>query len=167
MKKEGIIVIGSGLLLATLIYLAPRFSTTAVEKNTEATAENHNHSPDSLEIMVQQAVEMLNTGSAPPMQAIGLLRKVVEIEPNHVNGNFYLGYFSIMSGQFDKAKERLSIVLQALPEHADALLLMAQANKGLGQNEEAKAHLKKCLAANPSTETKGQAEALLAEIEKL
>lgn len=44
---------------------------------------------------------------------------------------------------------------------------MAQANKGLGQNEEAKAHLKKCLAANPSTETKGQAEALLAEIEKL
>ena len=101
------------------------------------------------------------------MQAIGLLRKVLDIEPKHINANFYLGYFSIMSGQFDKAEERLSVVIERLPDNADALFLMAQAKKGLGDSESAKVYLTKCLESNPIEETKQQATALLNEIDSI
>jgi len=164
LKKEGYIAIVIAVIIAVAMYFIPRSpEPSTMEDGHEHTTEQ----PDSLEVMVAQAVEMLNTGTAPPMQAIGLLRKVLDIEPKHINANFYLGYFSIMSGQFDKAEERLSVVIERLPDNADAYFLMAQAKKGLGDIPSAKEYLSKCLENNPIEETKQQATALLNEIDSI
>lgn len=158
MKREGYIAISIAVVLAVVLYLVPYSpsSTSTEHEHTEATEQ-----PDSLEIMVAEAVEMLQSGSAPPMQAIGLLRKVVEIDPDHGSGNFYLGYFSVMSGQFDKAVERLETVLRVYPQNADAMLLMAQAKQGLGDREAAVKYAQQCLDSQPVPETKAKAKELL------
>jgi len=164
LKKEGYIAIFVAVVIAITMYFIPR------SPEPVGIVDQHEHAAeqsDSLEVMVAQAVEMLNTGSAPPMQAIGLLRTVLDIEPTHINGNFYLGYFSIMSGQFEKAEERLSVVIDRLPENADALFLMAQAKNGLGNQESAKEYLHRCLQSDPIEETKQQATALLNEINNI
>lgn len=160
MKREGYIVISLAVLVAVALYMMPRSPKAApIAEEVSMTS-----GPDSLEIMVQEAVQMMQTGSAPPMQAIGQLRKVVEIDPDHGSANFYLGYFSIMSGQYERAEQRLSVVLEVFPENADAHFLMAQAKMGLGQNEEAKESLQSCLDLEPEAETKAGAEELLKKL---
>lgn len=162
MKREGYIAIVLAAFVGLALYFAPRSPKPIALDETES---GHQHAQatqvDSLETMVQQAVEMLQSGSAPPMQAIGMLRKVVEIDPDHGSGNFYLGYFSVMSGQYDKAVSRLETVLRVYPQNADAMLLMAQAKMGLGDRESAKEYAEKCLETNPVPDTKVQAEELL------
>lgn len=149
------------MVLAVVLYFVPHSPSPSLADHQHAEASEQ---PDSLEVMVAEAVEMLNSGSAPPMQAIGLLRKVVEIDPDHGSGNFYLGYFSVMSGQYDKAVERLETVLRVYPQNADAMLLMAQAKLGLGDQEAAKKYAQQCLDSQPVPETKAKANELLTSL---
>ena len=162
MKKEGYIVISLAALIATAAYFSPRSSS-----KDEAVDHVHSDGPveeaDSLELMVQEAVAMMQEGG-PPMQAIGMLRKVVEIEPDQASANFYLGYYSIMSGQYEKAIGRLETVLRAYPENSDAHFLMAQAQNGIGDREKSITFLNSCLKLGPTQETKRGAEILLAEL---
>lgn len=76
-------------------------------------------------------------GSTEPMKGITLLRSVIESEPDNVPALILLGRFSIMSGQFDKAKERLDQALTLSPSNAEALFFMAITQQGLGNNEKA------------------------------
>ncbi|HUH75247.1 MAG TPA: tetratricopeptide repeat protein [Chitinophagales bacterium] len=76
-------------------------------------------------------------GSIEPMKGITLLREVTNEDPNNVSALILLGRFSIMSGQFDKAKERLDQVLAINPNNAEAIFFMAIAQQGLGNNEKA------------------------------
>jgi cytochrome c-type biogenesis protein CcmH/NrfG len=162
LKKEGYIVICLAALIAAAAYFAPRSSS-----EDKATAHVHTDVPageaDSLELMVQEAVALMQEGG-PPMQAIGLLRKVVEIEPDQASANFYLGYYSIMSGQYEKAVGRLQTVLRVYPDNSDAHFLMAQAQNGIGDREKAITFLNTCLELGPTQETKRGAEILLAEL---
>ncbi|NBR83551.1 MAG: hypothetical protein EBT52_07465 [Flavobacteriia bacterium] len=161
MKKEGYIVISLAALIAAAAYFSPRSSSD------EADGHVHSDAPlqeaDSLELMVQEAVALMQEGG-PPMQAIGMLRKVVEIEPDQASANFYLGYYSIMSGQYEKAVGRLETVLRVYPDNSDAHFLMAQAQNGIGDLEKAITFLNSCLELGPTQETKRGAEILLAEL---
>lgn len=76
-------------------------------------------------------------GSTEPMKGISLLREVIAEEPDNVPALILLGRFSIMSGQFDKAKERLDQALLFSPSNAEALFFMAITQQGLGNNEKA------------------------------
>ena len=149
-------------LIAAAAYFSPRSSS-----KDEAVGHGHSDAPlqeaDSLEVMVQEAVALMQEGG-PPMQAIGMLRKVVEIEPEQASANFYLGYYSIMSGQYEKAVGRLETVLRVYPDNSDAHFLMAQAQNGIGDREKAITFLNSCLELGPTKETKRGAEILLAEL---
>jgi len=162
LKKEGYIVISLAALIAAAAYFSPRSSS-----KDEAVGHVHSDAPlqeaDSLEVMVQEAVALMQEGG-PPMQAIGMLRKVVEIEPDQASANFYLGYYSIMSGQYEKAVGRLETVLRVYPDNSDAHFLMAQAQNGIGDLEKAITFLNSCLELGPTQETKRGAEILLAEL---
>ncbi|MBI1315272.1 tetratricopeptide repeat protein [bacterium] len=164
MKKPGIIAVLAAFVLAAVLYALPRTPQRPVEgSSANAASTAGSGSPDSLNAMVAEAVSRLERGEGSPMEAIGLLRKVVELDPNHLNANLYLGYFSVVSGQFEKALPRLEIVLQQEPRHSQALLLKGQALNGLGRKTEAKEMFQRCLETDPDPETEQLARAALSE----
>ena len=84
--------------------------------------------PEDLDIKVDLGVCMIEGASflgTPPMQGIGILKGVEQQDPENVKALINLGYFSIKSGQYEKAKERFDQVLKIDPEFADAHLYLA------------------------------------------
>ena len=79
----------------------------------------------------------------PPMEGIGILKKVEQQDPNNIKALVNLGYFAIKSGQFDKAEERFSQVLKIDPEFADAYLYLADMHERQKMYKEAIADLEK------------------------
>ncbi len=68
--------------------------------------------PDSLKL--QQAIELVN--GADPMAGIMQLRELVSKDSSNVDAQYYLGLFSVKSGQLDKAIERFDKVLLLRPD---------------------------------------------------
>lgn len=84
--------------------------------------------PEDLDIKVDLGVCMIEGASflgTPPMQGIGILKSVEQQDPNNIKALINLGYFSIKSGQFDKAQQRFDQVLKIDPKYADAYLYLA------------------------------------------
>lgn len=105
----------------------------AFEKATEL-------APNDLDIKVDLGVCMIEGASflgTPPMQGIGILKSVEQQDPNNVKALINLGYFSIRSGQFEKAQERFDQVLKIDPEYADAYLYLADLHEREKKFEEA------------------------------
>ncbi len=65
------------------------------------------------------------TGQAP-MRGIGILKQVVEEDPNNTNALMNLGYFALQSGQLDLAVERFEKVLEIDPTIHESLLYLAE-----------------------------------------
>lgn len=61
-----------------------------------------------------------------PMQGIMAIRQVVEKNPDNLYGQMMLGLGGIRSGQYDKAIERFTIVVNKQPHNAEALLYLAE-----------------------------------------
>lgn len=79
-----------------------------------------------------------------PMKGIGILREVAEKNPDFLDAQLTLANFSIKSGQFDKAIERMDKVLQRTPNEPKALFLMAVAYQSQGDNDKAIDLLRQC-----------------------
>lgn len=106
--------------------------------------------PDDIPLKLKTGAAYVE-GSAEPMKGISLLREVIEKDPNNVPALILLGRFSILSGQFDKAKERLDQALLIDPSNAEALFFMAITQEGLGNKEKAIELFEACkkLVGNP------------------
>jgi tetratricopeptide (TPR) repeat protein len=76
-------------------------------------------------------------GAGDPMQGIGLLRSILEVEPENIRAIMYLGYFSVKSGQYDKAAERFEQVLKIDPHHLDAYLYLGDVHESKGEKDKA------------------------------
>jgi cytochrome c-type biogenesis protein CcmH/NrfG len=68
--------------------------------------------PDSLKL--QQAVELVN--GTNPMAGITLLREMVAEDSTNAAAHYYLGLFSVKSGQLDKAIARFEKVIALRPD---------------------------------------------------
>lgn len=106
--------------------------------------------PDNLELKVKLGSAYVE-GSPEPMKGITLLREVVEKDPDNISALIMLGRFAILSGQYDKAKERFNQVLVLDPNNAEAIYFMAITQEGLGNIEKAIELLEACkkIVANP------------------
>jgi tetratricopeptide (TPR) repeat protein len=62
-----------------------------------------------------------------PMEGIGPIRQIAEKDPNNMFAQFVLGLGGIKSGQYDKAAERLSLVVQKQPDNLEAAINLAEA----------------------------------------
>ncbi len=91
-----------------------------------------------------QLADCLIEGKNEVMQGVLLLREVVDEEPENIPANIQLGRLSIVSGQFDKAKQRLNKVLSVEPENTEALYFLGETHVALEENEEAIAVFKRC-----------------------
>lgn len=75
--------------------------------------------------------------SETPMQGILMVREVADRNPANTYAQYTLGVGSLISGQLDKAIERLLKVVQYEPGNADAVLLLADTYEQQGDKTNA------------------------------
>lgn len=135
MKRNiGIILALSGAaLLIVLLYKAPIAPATEAVVETEGHSNTDGHT--ELEHKLEEAIEMVNGGE--PMAGITILRDLATEYPDEALPQFYLGLFSMQSGQFDKAVERFEKVIELDPKLLSAYTYLAEANIALGNQDRA------------------------------
>lgn len=72
-----------------------------------------------------------------PMNGIMMLRDVVKADPNHENGQLFLGLLSLQSGQLDKAIDRFEKVLVLDSQNFNVLLLLGRTYAETGNTKKA------------------------------
>lgn len=95
------------------------------------------------------------------MQGIQTLRKVLEIDPNHLEATFSLGMFSLQTGQFDKAEARFRKALELNPDFTEAQFQLAYALAEQGKKADARPLLEQVIRTGKSPELKQSARNLL------
>lgn len=86
--------------------------------------------PENTDAKISLA-NVLVQGTSQPMEGIKILREIEASDPGNVKVNQALGEFSLMSGQYDKAIERFSVVLQKDSLNLRSRYLLAEAYLGL------------------------------------
>ena len=72
-----------------------------------------------------------------PMQGIMLIREVAERDPSNMYAQYMLGVGGLMSGQLDRAIDRLSIVASKQPDNVEVKLMLAEAYEKKGDKQNA------------------------------
>ncbi len=76
-------------------------------------------------------------GTGTPMKGIMMLREVVNEDPRHENANLNLGFLSMKSGQYEKAVDRFSKVLEINPSRIDMYVYMGEGYLRMNNKEKA------------------------------
>ena len=72
-----------------------------------------------------------------PMKGIQLIREVADRDPGNMYAQFTLGMGAMMSGQLDRAIERLSVVNKAQPANLEVMIMLAEAYEQKGDKANA------------------------------
>ena len=72
-----------------------------------------------------------------PMEGIGMIREVVQRDPNNLFAQMTLGLGGVKSGQLDKAIEHFKVVVAKQPTNVEAVLNLAEAYDRHGDKAEA------------------------------
>lgn len=127
----------------------PANSASEGNTNMPATPESGHTGSDNLtgdpDAMVDDALQKLQTGELPPMQAVLRIRDIADKYPGNVKANFTLGALSMQTGQFEKAVGRFKTVLEKQPDNIEALKYLAQAQMQLGDTASARETFNKAL----------------------
>lgn len=109
MKRNQLIALVLAVVAAVVIISLPRtpYEAEVIEEVGTSSA---------LDAKVDEAVAIIQNGQGAPMQAIGMLLDVLKEDPNHEKALLWLGNFSMMSGQWDKAVDRFHQLSQLRPE---------------------------------------------------
>ncbi len=98
------------------------------------------------------------------MKGIMTIRRVLELNPDNINASLQLGYFSMQTGQFDKAVERFEQVLSINSDRQDARLGLAEALINLNRPSEAIPLLETVVQQSTDNKLRLQAGGLLDNI---
>lgn len=79
-----------------------------------------------------------------PMVGITMLLDIVKNDPDNTDAQLMLGKFAMMSGQFEKAVQRLEKVIYLRPRSNDVLFLLAIAHENNGNKQKALELLELC-----------------------
>ncbi|MBL7697212.1 MAG: hypothetical protein JNK79_03610 [Chitinophagaceae bacterium] len=72
-----------------------------------------------------------------PMEGIMMIREVAERDPSNMYAQYMLGVGGLMSGQMDRAIDRLSLVIAKQPENVEVKLMLAEAFERKGDKQNA------------------------------
>lgn len=75
--------------------------------------------------------------SSNPMEGIGPIRAIAEKDPENMYAQFILGLGGVRSGQYDKAAERLEVVMSKQPENLEAAINLAETYDRVGKKADA------------------------------
>jgi tetratricopeptide (TPR) repeat protein len=70
--------------------------------------------------------------SETPMEGISMIREVADRDPKNMYAQFMLGIGGMISGQLDKAIERLSVVAANQPRNPEVIVMLAEAYERKG-----------------------------------
>lgn len=121
---------------------------------------------ESMELRVSKAIEAVQ--SEQPMAGIQDLLTIVREDSTQIDAQYYLGLFSIKSGQFDKAVNRFKKVIKfaGQKKYPDTRYNLAVSLEGMGDKASALSQMEQYLTEiNPSEEEK--IKAVTEEIERL
>lgn len=122
--------------------------------------------PDNDSSKVGLGATILYGGSAMPMEGIQMIRSVVEKDSTNTFAQMTLAKASLMSGQLDKAAERLHTVLRLQPNNLEAVLLIAEVKERSGNKAEAVQWYEKSLELLPNKEFRQEVEKRITELKK-
>ncbi len=105
-------------------------------------------------------------GTADPMKGIGLLREVVAKDSTHINAQLTLAFFSVKSGQFEKATERFKKVLSIDPGYVEAYLFLADVYEKTGEKQKAVETLEKYLSLVDDVTIKNEVKNYINKLKK-
>ncbi len=106
--------------------------------------------PEDVEIKTQLGIAYVE-GSAQPMQGITLLREVVAADSTNTDAQLSLGFFSMKSGQYDKAVKRFKTVIKLRPDLPEMYLYLADALSMEGNKDAALKELDKLTKISKDT----------------
>lgn len=100
--------------------------------------------------------EVLVDGTQNTMAGVTILLNVIKKEPDNIRAGLTLGRLSLVSGQFEKATQRLEHILTLEPENTEALLYLAGVYEQTNQKQKAIQYYERCrdLSKNPETRQK-------------
>lgn len=107
---------------------------------------------------------MTYVASASPMQAIAMLRQVIEENPNYEPALINMGVLSLQSNQYDKAVNRFRQVLRVNPQNYNAKLGLAYGLLELKETAEAKKLLQELQAEDIDENLKREVNTTLQNI---
>lgn len=103
--------------------------------------------------------------SEMPMEGILKIREVVEKDSTHVYAQMMLAKGSLLSGQYDKARDRFLIVLKLEPANLDAILLLAEVYERTGDKKEAVSWYRRSLTLVKQAELRTAIEQRIATLQ--
>jgi cytochrome c-type biogenesis protein CcmH/NrfG len=91
---------------------------------------------DSLKVGVGSCYIFGNI-SETPMEGIQIIREVEQRDPQNMYAQLMLGIGGMISGQYDKAIERLTTVAKAQPSNPEVIVMLAEAYERKGDKTNA------------------------------
>ena len=135
-----------GLALLAFLYFSP-VTPSPNQVNEENTTEDSPEltgelSPDQ---KLDQALQELQDGSTPPMQAIMKIRQVAQDHPENQRAQLTLGLLSLQTGQYENASMRFGNLVALDSSNGESWKYLAQAKLGAGDTVEARKDFEKAL----------------------
>jgi outer membrane protein len=121
---------------------------------------------DPLDSKVEEALRLLQSGDVPPMQAIGMIREVLEENPDHYAALLSMGLMSLQTGQYDKAVERFEKLLTIDDENPRVLDAAADAYLGTGDTAKALEQYQKMIVLDLDPEVRDELKKRMTSLEK-
>lgn len=147
--KASLLVIIAGFVLTVLLYTAPHKPPGI--KGVEVYGPKEITSSDDA---MQKALEIIKSGNNP-MEGILMLRDIAEKDPTNTEVLYQLAFFSIQSGQTEKAIERLKQIEAIDSNKTDVLYYMAGIYEEQEKYENALHYYKKFHLLNTDEALKG------------
>lgn len=92
--------------------------------------------PKSNDVKTQLGIAYVS-GSQEPMKGIVLLREAVSADSTNIEAQLNLGFFSMQSGQYDKAVSRFEKVLAINPDLQEVRIYLSDALESQGEKKKA------------------------------
>ena len=115
----------------------------AVQEAINSYKQLHRLDSSNLDYQVREAVCYID-GLGQVMEGVSLLKQVERKDSNNHDMNLILGRLAVVSGQYDKAINRLEKLIRLDPNNAEAYFHLAEAYRALGRKEEAIKALEHC-----------------------
>ncbi len=105
---------------------------------------------DPTNLLLKNKLAMTLVTTENPMAGIGMLREILIENPNDRQAILNLGFLSIQSGQFDRARERFEKLLSLDPSDQEARLYLAVSMIEIDEQSQARLLLEEILSSNDS-----------------
>ena len=155
-QTKRLIAASIALVLFVLFLLAPRLPKSKTQEIAQKTVVDDE---------VQEAVDLVN--GEQPMEGILKLRSILEKDPTNIDASWHLGLFSIQTGQYEKAIERLEEVarLDTEGKYKEVQVALGKSYASLGNVEEAKKCFNRFLESEDDPAITEQVNAMIEQLE--